>query len=160
MIDDELDAGAPMDACDVATLAAVRELYAVLDPVPRGVAERSAFAMTIAALETEMMNLVGSGPLVGARSDAPVEARTITFTSERLTVMITIGPAGDGVRVDGWVAPGGGFAVELHRPDGVVRTSSDEDGRFVLEEVPHGAASIVVPAHAGEPAVSTPVVEL
>ncbi|MEK8225656.1 sigma-70 family RNA polymerase sigma factor [Oerskovia sp. M15] len=73
---------------------------------------------------------------VRPRRGAPVEARTITFTAESLTVMITLSTRDDTrIRIDGWAAPAGELAVELHRPDGMVSTVTDEDGRFVFDDV-------------------------
>lgn len=159
--DDVPGADALLDASDVALLARVAELDERLDPVPEGLAERALFAMTLAGLEAEVMELqVVEVPVGSVRSDAPVETRTITFTHERLTVMIALsaGSASGTVRVDGWMAPAEALQVELRRPDGTRATLSDEDGRFVLEDVPRGPASLLV--HQGETPVTTPVIEL
>ncbi|MDO8143197.1 MULTISPECIES: hypothetical protein [Isoptericola] len=159
--DDVPGADAPLDASDAALLARVAELDDRLDPVPDGLAERALFAMTLAGLETEVMELqVVEAPVGSVRSEAPVETRTITFTHERLTVMIalSVGSAAGTVRVDGWMAPAEVLQVELRRPDGTRATLSDADGRFVLDDVPRGPASLLV--HQGETPVTTPVIEL
>lgn len=153
----------PFDAVDEAVLRRLGSIVATLDPVPADLADRSLFAMTIAALETEVMSLeLVREPVGSVRGDvASTQARTITFTSAALTVMITLSPSAvDAVRIDGWVAPTGELEVELHRPGADVRTArTDEDGRFSFDAVPHGAASLVArPASAG--AVSTPVIEI
>jgi hypothetical protein len=151
----------PLDPVDIALLVRLAALDDLLDPVPEGLVERSRFSMTLAGLEAEVMELqVLEVPAGSVRSDAPVETRTITFTHERLTVMIALSAGSERgtVRVDGWLAPAAPLDVELRRPDGVRTTRSDEDGRFVLEDVPRGPASLLL--HQGETPVSTPVIEL
>ncbi|MFC8922264.1 hypothetical protein [Cellulosimicrobium sp. NPDC057127] len=154
----------PLDEVDVALLADLARIAEALDPVPAGLAERSLFAVTLAGLEAEVMELeYVQVPEMSVRGEAPpVEARTITFTSESVTVMISLSPVEGGrVRIDGWAAPATSLRVELHRPGSVTETTSDEDGRFVFDDVDRGPASLVVRRtdHAGS-AVSTPVVEL
>ncbi|WP_402461927.1 hypothetical protein [Isoptericola aurantiacus] len=160
--DDVPGAGEPFDDLDAALLARVAALDAQLDPVPEGLVERSRFAMTVAGLEAEVMELqVLEVPAGSVRSDAPVETRTITFTHERLTVMIALSAGGTQgtVRVDGWLAPAAPLEIELRRPDDDPRTTlCDEDGRFVIDDVPRGPASLLV--RQGETPVTTPVVEL
>jgi hypothetical protein len=154
----------PLDEVDLSLLADLARLTEALDPVPDGLAERSLFAITLASLEAEVMELeYVRVPEASVRGDAPpVEARTITFTSESVTVMISLSPVDGGrVRIDGWAAPATSLRVELHRPGSVTETTSDDDGRFVFEAVDRGPASLVVRRAGGSGvAVSTPVVEL
>jgi hypothetical protein len=160
-LDDVYGADAPLDATDITLLARIAELDSRVDPVPDGLAERSLFAMTLASLEAEVMDLqVVEVPAGSVRSDAPVETRTITFTHERLTVMIALSAGSERgtVRVDGWLAPAEALDIELRRPDATYTARSDEDGRFVVDDVPRGPASLLV--RQGETPVSTPVVEL
>ena len=154
----------PLDAVDLALLADLARIAEEIDPVPDGLVERSLFAITLAGLEAEVMELAYvQAPATSVRGDAPpVEARTITFTSESVTVMISLSPTDDGrIRIDGWAAPATALRVELHRPGVVSETTSDDDGRFVFEAVDRGPASLVVRrADGAGGAVSTPVVEL
>ncbi|MHA7132163.1 hypothetical protein [Oerskovia turbata] len=154
----------PLDAVDLEILADIARIQETLDPVPEGLVERSLFAITLAGLEAEVMELeYVRVPEMSVRGEAPpVEARTITFTAEALTVMITLSARDDGgIRIDGWVAPAGEVAVELHRPDGMVSTAADEDGRFVFEDVSPGPASLLLRAHGADgDAVTTPIIEL
>ncbi len=154
----------PLDAVDLALLADLARIAEEIDPVPDGLVERSLFAITLAGLEAEVMELeYVQAPATSVRGDAPpVEARTITFTSESVTVMISLSPTDDGrIRIDGWAAPATALCVELHRPGVVSETTSDDDGRFVFEAVDRGPASLVVRrADGAGGAVSTPVVEL
>lgn len=154
----------PLDAVDLELLAELARITQEIDPVPAGLAERSLFAITLAGLEAEVMELeYVQVPEMSVRGDAPpVEARTITFTSESVTVMISLSATdGDRVRIDGWAAPATALRVELHRPGTVSETTSDDDGRFVFDAVDRGPASLVVRRADGTGgAVSTPVVEL
>ncbi|WP_149204194.1 hypothetical protein [Actinotalea subterranea] len=169
MSDEGLSADVPMDADDLAVLAELARLFERVDPPPRGLVDRTLFALTLEALQTQVMELQHlEQPALSVRGDggAPgresVEARTITFTADAVTVMITLseGPHG-GVRIDGWSAPATRFVVDLYRPDDHLQTESDDDGAFVIPDVPPGLASLVLRrADGAGPAVSTPVIEL
>ena len=157
-------AAEPVDEHDLATLALLREVYEVADPVPDGLVERIQFAITLDDLEAEVARLQREAvPQLAARTDDATTARTVTFTSETLTTMMTITPtSGERVRLDGWAAPGGGIEVELRRGDSSTRQVADEDGRFVFEDVPHGLAQLVL-RHTGEGGdhpVVTPAIEV
>lgn len=158
----EIRHDAPLDERDLALLAELGRLAAVVDPVPDGLADRALFAITLADLQAEMVELVRTElPALAVRAE-PVEARTITFTADEAAVMITLSgpPDGDAVRLDGWAAPAARWVVELRTPTGVLREESDDDGRFVVD-APHGPASLVLRRAdgTGRP-VSTPVIEL
>ena len=110
---DELALG-EIDAVDVENLNRMAQLYDALDPVPSGLVDRIQFGITLDALHAEIAELQRSGDLAGVRSEAGTDAQTVTFTSASLSTMVTITPSGpDRVRIDGWVAPGGGVVVEL-----------------------------------------------
>ena len=136
--------------------------YEEHDPVPDGLAGRVEFELTLDALQTEAATLTRVD-LAGAGARAPESVRTITFTSDSLTTMITVTPQQAGtVRVDGWAAPGGGVRVELLQPAAASETMADEDGRFVFERVPTGLAKfgLHLPAGDGGATVVSPSVEL
>ena len=72
-----------MDARDRQVLAELGRVVDQVDPVPDGLADRSLFALTLAALQAEMVELVRLETREPAlRGDATVQARTITFTAE------------------------------------------------------------------------------
>ena len=78
-------------------LAAITER---VDPVPAGLVDSIGLALTIDALHTEVAELrqIGAPDLV-LRSDEPsIDAATITFTTDVLTVMITVHAEADRVR--------------------------------------------------------------
>lgn len=139
-----VDLGLPeQDARLLAELATVLELA---DPVPGGMTDRIHFAMDLDDLEFEVARWQRESELVGAGGvRGSVAPDTITFTVGDLTVMVSLAPATNGNRFDGWLVPGGPHTVEVrvegHDP---VNATADEGGRFVLEEVPKGITQIVV----------------
>lgn len=125
---------------DAELLAQLRNMWDEQDPAPPHLAERVAFALSLEHLEAELLRLE-SNELVGARGEERV--RTVTFTSDSLTVMVTLGARSpEGIRVDGWIAGGGGLRVELRTGTGSFDTTADTEGRFVLEAVPQGLVQL------------------
>jgi hypothetical protein len=158
----ELAAG-PLDDSDRRVLQHLAQLFEQSDPMPKGLGERTKFAISLDALHAEVAELQRSDSLAGVRGDDAAGAQTVTFTSATLTTMITITPTSiDGVRIDGWIAPGGGVAVELRSVDQSLPTTADGDGRFVFEHVGHGLVRFVLrpPAPADAPPVVTPSIEI
>jgi hypothetical protein len=156
-------AAAPIDDVDLDVLEQVAAAFAEADPVPDGLIERLQFAITLDALHAEIAQLTRLDDLVGARADAAAEIRTVTFTSQSTSTMITITPLpGDRVRVDGWVTDGAGVEIELRTVETRLQTSADDDGRFVFEDVPRGIAQFVLrhPDEPSRPPVVTPALEI
>ena len=141
----DLLAAQPLDGEDVAILSALAAFYNRTDGVPEGLAERLAFGVALAEMEAELAELQNvEADLVGVRGGEPEEARTITFASGSLSAMVTISAEnGQSVRIDGWVAPAEAMDVDLRLPTTQRRISSDEDGRFVFTDVPHGLVTLV-----------------
>jgi len=162
-VEDQL-AAEGLDPSDVALLDTLRAHYDEHDPVPDGLVERIQFHITLDALNTEVATLTQLDlATAGARSATTEAVRTITFTSDSLTTMVTLTPSGDGtVRVDGWAAPGAGIRVEVLLPDGPRSTYADDDGRFVFEGVPSGLAKFALYLPRGEEfsTVLSPAIEL
>lgn len=131
---------------DDALLASIRCLYEETDPVPDGLVERIQFEITLDALHAELATLTQLDLATsGARGASTESVRTVTFTAEAVTTMVTISPQPDGtVRVDGWVAPGAGLLVEVLLADQARRTHADDDGRFVVEDLPAGLAKFAL----------------
>lgn len=158
---DELALGA-IDDVDVDILRRTAELFDGLDPVPDALVERINFGLTLEALHAEIADLQRSAGLVGVRAAADSDVQTITFTSSSLTTMITISAtSADRVRIDGWIAPSGVVAVELRARVESRNTESDDDGRFVFEDVPRGLAQFVLRTSGDDtPPVVTPAIEI
>ena len=159
----------PLDTEDVTLLARLARIFHEADPAPEGLVDRSLFALTLEGLHTEVAELQrAEGPVLALRGAnegtgaASVESRTITFLADSVTVLVALSAGESGsVRIDGWTAPATVFAIELYRPDGVTGGVSDDDGRFVIADVPPGPASLVMRRADGTGrAVSTPVIDL
>ncbi len=157
-------AAEPLDADDFALLNSLRAYYDEHDPVPDGLVGRIQFELTLDALHAEVATLTQLDLAdAGARSTETEAVRTITFTSESITTMVTLTPEGEGsVRVDGWAAPGAGIRVEILLADGPRETYADADGRFVFETVPTGLAKFALHPGAGDESttVVSPTIEL
>ena len=84
-----LAAGA-LDDVDAELLDQVRHLHEVLDPEPADLVDRVKFAMSVAALEAEVAEIVSSATLETVRGTDYDRADTVTFASEGLSVMVSI----------------------------------------------------------------------
>jgi hypothetical protein len=156
-------AAEPLDREDLALLSSLRAYYEEHDPVPNGLVERIQFELTLDALHAEVatltqLDLAGAG----TRSAAMESVRTITFTSESMTTMVTITPDSEGtVRIDGWAAPGADIRVQILLTGETRETYADADGRFVFEQVPPGLAKFALHPTDGESTtVVSPTMEL
>ncbi len=154
---------APLDQFDERVLAGVREVQARLDPVPAELADDIKFALSVQALHAEvaeLQRLGAEGTLV--RSVDYARAETLTFTSDQLSVMVTITILDDArVRLDGWVTGTSGVDIELRQESRSSRTHSDDDGRFAFASVPHGMVQFVFhPSDDAQRPVITPHVEI
>lgn len=151
----------PLDAADLVLLDDLAQLLGTVDPVPEGLADRSLFALTLEGLNAEVMALHSEEPALAVRGEPTrVEIRTVTFSSDPVTVMISLSEGPTGVRIDGWTAPAEKYVVQVYGPEGFTSTESDDGGSFVFEDVRPGPASIVLRRAAGGPVVSTPVIGL
>ena len=157
-----------VDAVDDAVLADLARVLDIIDPVPDGLVDRALFALTLEGLRAEMMELrhIETPALVARSNEADeremVRVSTITFACEPVTVMITMSesPTG-GLCIDGWIAPADRYRVELYRPGDHIGVDSDEDGAFVLFDVPYGPTCLALRRADGTgPTVCTPVIEL
>ncbi|WP_029290265.1 hypothetical protein [Cellulomonas sp. HZM] len=152
-----------LDPADRAVLDALARLVDAVDPVPDGLVDRIGVALTIEALEAEVaaLHLTGEPALALRADETSIEAGTITFTTDVLTVMISVHAEADRVRVDGWAAPADVIEVELHQGGDVTTTVSDADGRFSFVDVERGPARLVMrrPSDPTVPVV-TPQIEL
>jgi hypothetical protein len=139
-----------IDAVDLAVLDLVEELYTAADPVPDDLVERIVFAIGLVGLEDEVARLEADRfDPAGVRGTE--RSRTVTFDSESLTIVIQATTTGGTLRLDGWLAPPDARPIRLRVGERDLRTESDRLGRFVLDEVPHGLAQIVVDAPPGRP---------
>lgn len=122
----------------------IRQMYTAIDPVPATLVDRLQFALDLETYDVEVLRVHEEAGLpAGVRGGE--ESRTITFDSDGLTIMISVGVQSAGtVRVDGWLAPPGDHLVELRTSQGPITVRADEHGRFVLTAVPRGLAQLAV----------------
>jgi hypothetical protein len=129
---------------DTSLLATLRELLAIVDPVPPDLTERIRFMFTLRQLNAEVARVVRADEIALAARGAE-ESRTITFDSDSLTIMIRIDSSlGESVRVDGWLAPPQSRRVEMRMTDASLDVMADGSGRFVFHDVPRGTARVIV----------------
>ncbi len=151
-----------MDQRDLEILGDLVGIYDALDPMPSMLPELILFGLQIGDLEAEVARLVDS-QLTPAGEDGTrsVEhAKRVTFSSESLTVMISVQAQPDhALRLDGWAAPGGGLRAELRTDGPTLSVDCDETGRFVFESVPAGSVQLVLhPTGESDPTIRIPVV--
>ena len=160
-----------IDARDIANLSHVRDLFGHADPVPSDRAERVKFAITVHALHAEVAELMDSALLTTRGAEAKVEPTptdSVTFTAASVSLMVSAGPADsddddadDRVRVDGWVTTPGA-QIEAVTTEGSSTVISDANGRFVLDDLPHGPVHFVVtdPGNEDMRPVITPTIQI
>lgn len=154
----------PLDDLDAAILAQLGAVHARLDPPPPGLAEQVKFALELEDLDVEVAalrdeELTGSGARGGSRS------RTLTFETAGMSLLVSITDLGeDRVRLDGWLAPAGGFRVELRQASlaAARQAAPDEAGRFVFDGLRRGLVQLRLRPAAGRAGrgVITPSIRL
>jgi hypothetical protein len=138
-----------IDEIDLANLERVRDLYARADPVPAGLLERLKFAITVQALHAEVAELMDSALLATRGPGTGTEAtrvESVTFSAPAVSLMVSVSPAGghaDRVRIDGYVTTPGAW-VEAVVTTGSISVETDANGRFVIDDLPHGPIHFVI----------------
>ena len=130
--------------------------------MPGDLVDRIKFAMTVAALEAEVAEIVSSATLETVRGTDYDRADTVTFASDGLSVMVSI-EHGATTKVDivGWVSESG-VEVELRERGRTRTTAVDAEGRFTFVGVERGLVNFVLRrgADSGAPPIITPAIEL
>lgn len=152
----------PLDDVDAFVLTQIRHLHEVLDPPPVDLTDRITFAMSVAALEAEVAEIVSSATLETVRGTEYDRADTVTFASDGLSVMVSIEP-GAALTVDivGWVSEPD-VEVELRERGRTRAVTTDADGRFTFAAVERGLVSFVLRRRAdlSAPPIITPAIEV
>jgi len=155
-------AAGPLDAVDTVVLQQVRHLHEVLDPPPTDLTDRIKFAMSVAALEAEVAEIVSSATLETVRGTEYDRADTVTFASDGLSVMVSI-EHGETTKVDivGWVSEPD-VEVELRERGRTRTTDVDGEGRFSFAAVERGLVNFVLRRRGdtSAPPIITPAIEL
>lgn len=150
-----------LDEVDDAILEQVRTVHDLLDPLPADLVERVKFAMSVAALEAEVAQIVTGASLATVRGTDYDRADTVTFASDGLSVMVNI-EHGPSTKVDivGWVSEGG-VEVELRERGRTRTTVADDEGRFTFTGVERGLVNFVLRRTSPDAApIITPAIEL
>lgn len=134
---------AAMTAADQELLGSLRRMWEERDPAPTDLADLVSFSLELESFDVDLLRLV-ERTFAPAGTRAEECTRTVTFSSESLSVMIIIdSDLADAIRVDGWISEGGFLRVGLRRTDSERLTDADEDGRFSFDAVPPGFAQLV-----------------
>lgn len=144
----------PIDATDVALLRDVALMYDAADPVPADLVDRVRFALALDEVFEEVAEMTRvPADSAAVRSDlaGAVRSDTLTFSSERLTAMVTLSPTGGGrVRIDGWVSPLGQRRVDVRMQGSQEQVATDESGRFAVDDLRESFVQLVFHALNGE----------
>lgn len=154
-----------IDDLDVATLRQLHELFAHADPVPSDLTERIKFELTVQALHAEVAELMDSGLLTtrGTKVE-PTPTESVTFNAASVSLMVSVNESDlEGrVRVDGYVTVPGA-TVEAVSTERSILVDTDANGRFVLDDLPHGPIHFVIRVDPGDEnarPVITPTIQL
>ena len=138
-------------------------------PCPSDLAERIKFAITVHALHAEVAELMDSALLTTRGADAKVEPTptdSVTFTAASVSLMVSASPSERTTR-----RPRAGRRLGHHarRPGRGgdhrgqhARSISDANGRFVLDDLPHGPVHFVItdPDNEDMRPVITPTIQI
>jgi hypothetical protein len=140
----------------------LRRMWLLADPSPPLLADQVLFALMLEDIDAEVLRLQALPAPVSARGDET--ARTITFTSESLSVLVTVSGDPPGPRrLDGYILPAGALRIELRGPDGRRQAVADRTGRFAFPELPDAPIQLAflptpgTGVDLGRPVVTPPV---
>jgi hypothetical protein len=141
------DADRPLDASDLRLLHDIALMYDEADPVPDDLVDRVRFALALDEVFEEVAEMTREpADASGVRSDlaGAVRSDTLTFSSERLTAMVTLSPGTGGrVRIDGWVSPLGRRRVDVRMQGSQQQVRTDEAGRFAVDDLRESFVQLV-----------------
>ena len=137
---------------DEVLLEELRLVVNEVDGVPEGVLVGARAAFALRPLHSRLAELTFDSwaepaGAAGLRSSAD-RHRHLAFAAEGLTVAFAIDVRAR--RIVGQVSPGRRLRVELRNPAWSTESESDEHGRFALDGVPAGPASILLSSPDGE----------
>ena len=117
--------------------------------------------------KAEVAELMDSALLVTRQADArtePTPIDSVTFTAASVSLMVTATSDEDDDRltIDGWVTVPGAL-IEVVTTEETRSEVADANGRFVLDDVPHGPVHFVILTDPEDPAVRpviTPTIQV
>ncbi len=137
----------PLDASDAGLLRDVALMYAAVDPMPTDLVERVRFALALDEVfeeVAEMTRVPTDALAVRSEVAGTVRSDTLTFSSERLTAMVTLSRVGGGrVRIDGWISPLGRRRVDVRMQGNHRQVDTDDAGRFAVDDLRESFVQLV-----------------
>jgi hypothetical protein len=127
---------------DPELVQALNDMWQRVDPPPADLADRVLFTLELEDIDFELMSLAASMEPADVRGEEQI--RTVTFTDERLTVILVLPSERTSRRVDGWLSPRSALRVELRTQSRSWHTTADVDGRFAFNDVPNGLGQLVI----------------
>lgn len=152
----------PFDELDRDILTALRATLDAADPPPPDLDDRVQFALTVQALRAEIAELEHlPSEMAGVRSIDYTRVHTVTFTSESMSVVVTITHLdNEASRIDGWV-DGAAVEAELRERHRTETVAVDDEGRFAFPRVERGLVQFVFrPSSDADAPVITPAMEI
>lgn len=146
----------PMDSTDHEILERLRALWSRTDPCPADLVDRIGFALTVRELHAEVARLTEQ-PLALTRAavTGPTEARTVSFSTDELSIMVSLSEVGrDRARLDGWLTWGGAEVVVTTADGTTLTVRSDGSGRFVADDLAHGQTQLLVRGEGRRPVIT------
>ena len=136
-----------MESADDRLLDELSAAVARLDPVPTGVLEAGRAAYAWRTLDADLAALAYDSALddrepVGVRG-APAP-RMLSFEGDDVTVECEVHESRGRRRLVGQVLPAEVTALTVRHPAGAIAAEADHLGRFVIDDVPAGSASLSV----------------
>jgi hypothetical protein len=142
-------------------MAALRDAAARHDPVPDRVVQAARAALTWRTVDAELAELVDDSALTAGGVRSASGGRLLTFDAPACGLVVEVTSTGDRRRLVGElttpgrahvaVTPARGPEHHEHTED-AVGTTTDERGRFVLDDVPPGVVRLVVARSEASPA--------
>lgn len=136
--------GDSLDDVDGEILRELRTALDAADPMPADLDDTVQFALTVQALRAEIAELERlPADLAAVRSVDYTRASTVTFTSDSMSVVVTITSIDEQTsRIDGWV-DGVAAEAELRSRQRTDTATVDEHGRFSFPSVERGMVQFV-----------------
>lgn len=129
-------------------------LAARMDPVPQAVLDAARGSFTWRTIDAELAEIafdsVLDEHLAGVRGPM-TGPRLLTFEAVDVAIELEVTDVGGQRRLVGQVVPSDAAAVEVRHAEGATPVSTDDMGRFAVEEIPAGPVSVRVQRPGREP---------
>lgn len=146
---------------DEELLSLLRAAAARIDPVPDEDVAAARSAIAWLRMDAELASITFDSfekELAGVRGAVDTDVRMLTFESDSAVIELEIVAAGGIRQLTGQVHPGKVRRVRLESDDGELEVTTDDRGRFAIDDAPRGRARFRVELEDG--AIETVWVEL